>query len=299
MILTLPVAHRMAPQPVPSLPSEAMAELERAWHALERPSFAAQLSSILGTPLEQILRLLPADWSNRLHGAAEAAVVRAYDLALPTLDGATPASGPGAHRFAAAATGALGGFFGLPALLLELPTTTLLMLRAIADVARSNGEDPASPKTRLACIKVFALGGRSRADDHAELGYYELRLGLAWQFTSVPVLEAGAAPALPQPIGLLRAIGARFGVVVTDKAAAQAVPVLGAIAGAAVNALFMDHFLTVADGHFTVRRLERTFGRAAVEAAYRSIGARYGTPRPLSAARPRRRNRRAASARPG
>lgn len=291
MIPTLPVGHRMAPEPVPSLPSEAMAELERAWHALERPSFAAQLSSVLGTPLEQILRLLPADWSNRLRGAAEAAVVRAYDLALPTLDGTTPASGPGAHRLAAAATGALGGFFGLPALLLELPTTTLLMMRAIADVARAQGEDPASPKTRLACIKVFALGGRTRADDYAELGYYELRLGLAWQFTRVPALEAAAAPALPQPIGLLRAIGARFGVVVTDKAAAQAVPVLGAIAGAAVNALFMEHFLTVAEGHFTVRRLERTHGRPAVRAAYRAIGARYGNPRPFRQ-RPRRtRNR--------
>jgi hypothetical protein len=168
------------------------------------------------------------------------------------------------------------------------------MLRAIADVARANGEDPARPRTRLACIEVFAFGGRSRADDHAELGYYELRLGLAWQFTSVPALEAGAGPALPQPIGLLRAIGARFGVVVTDKAAAQAVPILGAVAGAAVNALFMDHFLTVADGHFTVRRLERTYGRAAVEAAYRAIGARHGNPRDFTRTPRRRRNRRGA-----
>ncbi len=287
MIVPVPIAPRPASPPVASLPAEALAELERAWLALERPSFAAQLSSILGTPLEQILRLLPADWSNRLRGAAEAAVVRAYDLAAATLDG----GGPTGHRLAAAASGALGGFFGLPALLLELPTTTILMMRAIADVARSKGEDPASPRTRLACVKVFALGGRTRADDYAELGYYELRLGLAWQFTRVPALEAGAAPALPQPIGLLRAIGARFGVVVTDKAAAQAVPVLGAIAGAAVNALFMDHFLSVADGHFTVRRLERTFGRATVEAAYRAIGARLGNPRPFKQTPRRRRNR--------
>lgn len=99
---------------------------------------------------------------------------------------------------------------------------------------------------------------------------------------------------MPQPIGLLRAIGARFGVVVTDKAAAQLVPVFGALAGATVNALFMDHFLSVANGHFTVRRLERAFGREAVEAAYRAIGARYGKPRPIKRVAPRRRNRRAA-----
>lgn len=294
MIVPLPLAPRKALPAAAGLPGEALAELERAWLSLERPSLAAQLSSILGTPLEQILRLLPAGWSERLRAAAEAAVVRAYDLGAQTLADGPSANGPTLHRLAAAASGALGGFLGLPALLVELPTTTLLMLRAIAAVARAHGENPMSPRTRLSCIKVFALGGRSRADDYAELGYYELRLGLAWQFTAVPALEAGAAPALPQPIGLLRAIGARFGVVVTDKAAAQAVPVLGALAGAAVNTLFMDHFLTVADGHFTVRRLERTYGRPAVEAAYRAIGARYGNPRPFRTTRPRKRNRRAA-----
>src|SRR3712207_7386206 len=39
---------------------------------------------------------------------------------------------------------------------------------------------------------------------------------------------------------------------------AQAVPVLGAISGAAVNTLFIDHFQSLAQGHFTVRRLERS-----------------------------------------
>ncbi|MCS6878936.1 MAG: EcsC family protein [Geminicoccaceae bacterium] len=294
MIVPFP---RVRPQPSvagPTLPLEAREELERAWLALERPSFAAQLSSILGTPIDQILRLLPEDWSGPIRRAAEAAVVRAYDVAAGTLEQTPPPTGLLGHRLAAALTGAVGGFFGLPALLLELPTTTLVMLRAIADVARANGEDPRSPKTRLSCVKVFAIGGRSHADDYAELGYYELRLGLAWQFTNVPALDAGAASALPQPIGLLRAIGARFGVVVTDKAAAQLVPVFGALAGAAVNTLFMEHFLSVADGHFTVRRLERTYGRPAVEAAYRAIGARYGKPGSLKRVRPRRRNRRVA-----
>ncbi len=294
VIVPLPAVRKTRTFPLNSLPKEALEELERAWLALERPSLAAQLSSILGTPIEQILRLLPEEWSLPLRRAAEAAVVRAYDVAAQALPEQGAAAGFAGHRLAAVATGALGGFFGLPALLLELPTTTLLMLRAIADVARANGEDPRSPKTRLSCIKVFAIGGRSHADDYAELGYYELRLGLAWQYTAIPSLDAGTAASLPQPIGLLRAIGARFGVVVTDKAAAQLVPVFGALAGATVNALFMDHFLSVANGHFTVRRLERAFGREAVEAAYRAIGARYGKPRPIKRVAPRRRNRRAA-----
>mgnify|MGYP000962519498 FL=1 len=59
--------------------------------------------------------------------------------------------------------------------------------------------------------------------------------------------------------------------VVSEKAAAVAVPVLGAAGGAAINVLFLDHFQKVAEGHFTVRQLERRHGAAAVEAAYRKL----------------------------
>ena len=52
------------------------------------------------------------------------------------------------------------------------------------------------------------------------------------------------------------------------KLAAQAVPVLGAVGGAAVNTAFMDHFQAIARGHFTVRRLERRYGKAVVREAY-------------------------------
>ena len=45
-----------------------------------------------------------------------------------------------------------------------------------------------------------------------------------------------------------------------EKAAAQLVPVLGAIVGAGVNAVFMQHYQRTAWGHFTIRRLERIEG---------------------------------------
>jgi hypothetical protein len=63
-------------------------------------------------------------------------------------------------------------------------------------------------------------------------------------------------------------IASRFGVVVTQKLAAQAVPVIGALGGAAVNYAFIDHFQEVARAHFVVRRLERRYGKDAVRAAY-------------------------------
>ena len=77
-------------------------------------------------------------------------------------------------------------------------------------------------------------------------------------------------------VRLLSQIGSRFGVVVSQKVAAQAVPVLGALGGAAVNAAFMDHFQAVARGHFTVRRLERVYGRGTVCLAYDQIRADEG-----------------------
>jgi hypothetical protein len=64
----------------------------------------------------------------------------------------------------------------------------------------------------------------------------------------------------PVLVRLVTQIAARFGVVVTQKFAAQAVPIVGALGGAAVNYAFIDHFQEIAREHFTVRRLERRYG---------------------------------------
>jgi hypothetical protein len=71
--------------------------------------------------------------------------------------------------------------------------------------------------------------------------------------------------------GFLGAIAARFGGPVALKLSAQAVPVVGAAAGAAVNIAFLEHFRSIAEGHFTVRRLERLHGAVAVKAAYQDL----------------------------
>jgi hypothetical protein len=67
---------------------------------------------------------------------------------------------------------------------------------------------------------------------------------------------------------LITAIAARFGIVVSEKAAAQAVPVLGAAGGALINTIFIDHFQDTARGHFIVRRLERNYGQDLVRQEY-------------------------------
>ncbi|WP_114946088.1 EcsC family protein [Microvirga calopogonii] len=66
-------------------------------------------------------------------------------------------------------------------------------------------------------------------------------------------------------------IGSRFGVVVSQKVSAQVVPVRGAMGGAAVDAVFIYHFQTLALGNFTIRRLERTCVQEIVQHAYNLI----------------------------
>ena len=79
------------------------------------------------------------------------------------------------HKVLATASGAAGGAFGLAALPIELPVSTIIMLRAIGEIARSEGEDPSDPEAALSCIQVFALGGRAGSSDASESGYFAVR----------------------------------------------------------------------------------------------------------------------------
>ena len=83
------------------------------------------------------------------------------------------------------------------------------------------------------------------------------------------LLERGGAN-LSTPVvnSLVSAVAARFGVVVSERSVASALPVLGALGGATVNMIFMNHFLRVAHGHFAVRRLERLYGPSVVRQHY-------------------------------
>ena len=178
-----------------------------------------------------------------------------------------------AHKFAAATSGAVGGAFGLFALSVELPISTTIMLRSVADIAKSEGENIQHIETRLACLTVFAMGGRSAGDDAAESGYFAARLAMsgavseASKFLAEKGMSKAGAPAL---VRLTSLIASRFGIVVSEKAAAQAIPIIGAASGALINTLFIEHFQNMARGHFIVRRLEKIHGAEPVRLAYLS-----------------------------
>jgi len=85
------------------------------------------------------------------------------------------------------------------------------------------------------------------------------------------VIEEGG----PILVRFITQVASRFGLVVTQKLAAQAIPLVGALGGAAVNYAFIEHFHEVARGHFAVRRLERTYGKAVVRKAYERFAQDY------------------------
>jgi hypothetical protein len=253
----------------PAISAADLNELRLAKALLENPSLAARISNTIGAPIERALARLPAPVSESIALATRKALQAGLRIAVASLDDASGPPRNGAHKWLVGASGAGGGALGLLGLPLELPMSTILMLRSVADIARSQGEDFTRPEAKLACLEVFALGGAE--GDAAETGYFAVRAALAraiaeaTEHLATRGLLEEAAPAVVRLIGR---IAARFSIPVTQKVAAQMVPVIGAAAGASINLMFMDHYQDMARGHFTVRRLERRYGEALVRQAY-------------------------------
>ncbi|EEV7644666.1 EcsC family protein, partial [Escherichia coli] len=200
------------------------------------------------------------------------------------------------NKFFAAVSGAVGGTFGFSALAIELPLSTTIMLRSVADIARSEGFDLDKVETKQACLEVFALGGPSENDnavdtayendDAVDTAYYATRsfTAEAMQILSKELSEIAtkkvsvnaAMNLTPTQTGkwlatLIEKVATRFGIVITEKTAAQVVPVIGAFAGATLNIMFTDYYQDMARGHFIIKRLEKKYGSELIKSEYMKI----------------------------
>ncbi len=247
-------------------------ELYDAQQLLENPSIAAKITNLIGKPFEFGLEMLPSDWTSKITDITQMALLKATDTAIYTMKD-VPEEAPSNwwHKIGVAVSGGVGGFFGLPALALELPISTTIMLRSIADIARAQGESINDINTKLACLEVFALGGESKTDDATESGYYVVRTALARsvseaaEYITAKTIAEESAPILAR---LIANIAERFSIQITEKMAAQAVPAIGAAGGAIINTIFIDHFQDMAKGHFVVRKLERLYGKDEIKRLY-------------------------------
>ena len=160
--------------------SHDLDDLKYAKSLLENSGFAAKNTNALGAPIEQGFDLLPKGWSKVVSSSTQKALLAAVNSAILTMNKKKKGDSANTlHKFLVAGSGAAGGFFGLPALPVELSVSTAIMMRSIADIARSEEQPISDPQVKVACIEVFALGGPGKDDDAVETGYFAIRSGLA------------------------------------------------------------------------------------------------------------------------
>lgn len=263
-------------EPIPKLkeinPVNPPAPLDKAARAeiaslatRQRKANGVLMSAInfVGGQVEDGLKMLPKGTRGQIDQLARAALRQSYDLASRSRTGMGRGIGSDrVHKIVGALSGAVGGFGGLPTAIAELPIATTVIFRAVHHVAVEYGEDPDAEETRMECLAVFGAGGPGGADDGIDTAFIGARLSLS-----------GAAVN-----GLISRVAPRFAAVLSQKLAAQAVPVLGAAAGAGTNYAFVNYYVAMAHVHFGLRRLARTYGEEAVTDAFHAALAARAVP---------------------
>ena len=248
--LPVPVAD-----PQDDLPEAEIARLVTRYRGAAGPVMS--VVNLVGTQMESQIEKLPDRVKDRIEEVVEGALMRCYGLAGRTL-GSAGTLGERGHRMVAVMTGAVGGFGGLPSAVAELPVTVTVIFRAIQKIAESYGFDPADPEVRLECLQVFGAGSPLHQDD-----------GVNASFLGARVTVTG--PALNRVIAV---VAPRLSLVLGEKLAAQAVPLLGSVAGAGINYAFLSYYQQMAHVRFGLRKLAERHDRDALLAAFREAAAK-------------------------
>jgi hypothetical protein len=206
--------------------------------------------NFVGGQVEGGMKVLPQGVREQIDTAARFALEKSFNLAAKTRTGrlGRAVGTDRMHRVLGTVSGAIGGVAGIGTALTELPFATTIIFRAVQAVAEEYGEDPQSAETRMECLAVFGSGGPGDADDGVDTSFIGARLSIT-------------GPALNS---LIAKVAPRFATVMSQKLASQAVPVLGAIAGAGTNYAFVNYYISMAHVHFGLRKLMRDHGEDAV-----------------------------------
>jgi hypothetical protein len=230
-----------------------VAALARRYAKANGPVIA--LVTKLGGGLEKQLVAFPASLQKRIGQLTETALATGWAMANAR---GVPDPGRKGSLAAAMASGVVGGAGGLAASVTELPVTITLILHAIRREAVLAGFDPDDPHIRAECLKVFAAGSPLAGDDGINTSFVSSRLTLT-------------GPALQK---LIATVAPKLATVMTQKLAAQAVPILGAVTGATLNASFLIWYREIAAIRFALLRLATTHGEEPVLAAFRQATSR-------------------------
>ena len=257
----------MAGELIPAEPATSDHTLDAVAHAELRQSMAVlasrgglilrmvgSLSGLAGQLLSRSMQTIASapQASAAVQSVAEFALRRAFDVAILGLQQqGEPDRSRRLSRPLVILSGAVGGFIGLPGFLPDATVTSLAIMREIARVAQEEGEDLSFEQTRASCLEVFALTPGFDGQTKTELNYFSARLIMQGRPLAVLFTE----------------VASRYGLSLSQKFMLQAMPVLGAVGGASLNSAVRHHYRSRATAHFTIRRLERTYGSASVQAA--------------------------------
>lgn len=210
--------------------------------------------NMAGSKVEAAMNALPKKWQSQFGGIVETALMKSYNTATWTNASIEPkgtidkvlrkVSGDIAHRIAATTSGAIGGIAGAASSWAEIPIAVTLIFRSIQNIASEYGEDPLSEEVKMECLKVFGSGGPMNSDDSVDVGFIGARVSLTG--ASVQKMIASIAP--------------KFGAVLSQKLAAQTVPVIGAVSGAGINYTFITYYQQMAHVRFKLRKLAKEHG---------------------------------------
>ncbi|MFN7223136.1 MAG: EcsC family protein [Paracoccaceae bacterium] len=245
-----PVSHNLSAVLPPGDISPEIRDLAARHKRANGPVMA--MVNRLGGTLERQLALVPQVYRTQIERVVAQALTGAYAVA--GQGDRLPDTGTRGSMIAAMASGAAGGAGGLPTALAELPVTVTLILHAIRQAARAEGFDPDDPAIRAECIRVFGAGSPLAEDDGINTSFFSARLTLTGP--AVQKVIASVAPKLATALG--------------QKLAAQAIPVLGAVTGAALNAAFLSYYTEIARVRFALLRLSQTHDAAQVLADFRA-----------------------------
>ncbi|SNX73934.1 EcsC family protein [Cereibacter ovatus] len=210
------------------------------------------LMNRLGGSVEDRLALLPKPVLRQIETVTRAALERSHRMA-----GAgrhAPDLGRRATPALVALTGAAGGAGGLATSIAELPVTITVIMHAIRRAAEAEGFDPDDPAIRVECLRIFGAGSPLKRDDGVNTSFIGARIALSG--AAVSRVLGSVAPRLAAALG--------------QKLMAQAVPVLGAVAGATLNAAYLTYYREIAEIRFALLRLAQTHGAERVLAGFQA-----------------------------
>ena len=200
-----------------------------------------KLANFAGSNIESIMSQIPNGIDAQVQKAIIIVLEKAYD-ASDTLHSSTitPEVPSYFHKIAAIFSGAVGGVAGLPGAFAEFPITITNMFSSFQKIAQGYGFDSNDEKTKLECIKVFTMGGPLQSDEELDLSFVTAKLGLSGQVVSSLISKASQKVAL----------------MVTQKLGSQAVPIIGAVTGAALNYTFISYYEEMAHIRFSLKKMQ-------------------------------------------